>query len=274
MPHGTVYEPYFDLMLQRMKETRAIPHRDYTIQSYDGLTLWGTFFEYAPGAPIELMFHGYQGSGERDLCGGVQRCFAMGHSAFLVDQRGTNRSEGHVCTFGIKERQDCRSWIAFLEKEFGADTKIILTGISMGAATVMMTAAEPLPSSVKGILADCGYSSPKEILSLEMKRQGFPVGLVYPLMKLGARIYGKFDLEETSPREAMEKCTVPVIFIHGEADDFVPCEMSRVNHEACAAPKALFTVPGAGHCLSYIIDRQGYLDTLNRFYDTVPGLRT
>lgn len=274
LPHGTVYEPYYDLMIQRMKQTRAIPHRDYAITSFDGLKLWGTFYEYQPGAPIELMFHGYKGSGERDLCGGVQRCFALGHSAFIVDQRASGRSEGKVCSFGINERRDCHSWIAFARQEFGEDVKIILTGVSMGAATVMMAAAEPLPSNVKGILADAGYSSPKEIIQTVMQRQGLPVKLVYPFMKLGARLYGHFDLEETSPTEAMKKCTVPVIFFHGEADDFVPCSMSYKNHDACVAPKMLFTIPGAGHCLSCLVDTKGYMDALNTFYDSLPGLRT
>lgn len=274
LPHGTVYEPYYDLMIQRMKDTRAIPHRDYSITSFDGLKLWGTYFEHKPGAPIELMFHGYKGSGERDLCGGVQRCFAMGHSAFIVDQRGSTRSEGTVCSFGINERRDCHSWIAFLKKEFGDDIKIVLTGVSMGAATVMMAASEPLPDNVKCILADCGYSSPKAIIMRVVEKEGLPPKLAYPFLRLGAKLFGHFDLEQTSPEEAMKKCTVPVIFFHGGDDDFVPCEMSRSNFEACIAPKTLCIIPGAGHCLGYLVDKQGYLDTLNKFYDSVPGLRT
>ena len=198
----------------------------------------------------------------------------MGHSAFIVDQRGSGRSGGKVCSFGINERKDCHSWINFLRKEFGEDVKIILTGVSMGAATVMMAASEPLPSNVKGILADCGYSSPGEIIQLVMQRQGLSPKLIYPFMKLGARIFGHFDLEETSPMEAMKKCTVPVIFFHGEADDFVPCDMSRKNYEVCNAPKTLSIIPGAGHCLGCLIDTKGYLNTLNQFYDSLPGLRT
>lgn len=273
LPHGTVYEPYYDVMMERMKQTRALPHRDYSIKSFDGLTLWGTFYEHKPDAPIELMFHGYKGSGERDLCSGVQRCFAMGHSAFIVDQRCSDRSEGKVCTFGINERRDCHSWVQFLIQEFGQDVKIVLTGVSMGAATVMMAASEPLPSNVKCILADCGYTSPKEIISLVMDNEGFPSKFLYPFMKLGARIFGHFDLEETSPREAMAKCPVPVIFFHGGDDDFVPCEMSKRNYDACIAPKVLSVTPGAGHCLGYLVDTKGYIDTLNKFYDSVPGLR-
>lgn len=274
LPHGTVFEPFYDLMLQRMKDTRAIPHRQVSTRSHDGLTLWGNFYEHIPGAPVEIMFHGYHGSGERDLCGGVERCFSMGHSALVVDQRGSGRSEGKAITFGIKERKDCLSWINFVKQEMGADTKIILTGVSMGAATVLMATAEPLPENVKGILADCGYTSPKAIIQIVLKNMGLPVKLTYPLVKLGARLFGHFDLEEMSALEAMKGCKIPVLFFHGEDDDFVPSFMSRENYNACAAQKVLCTIPGAGHCLGYLVDQQQYLDTLNAFYDALPGLRT
>ena len=194
------------------------------------------------------------------------RCFRMGHSALVVDQRSTGRSEGRAITFGIKERKDCLSWVEFTKQAFGEDVKIILTGISMGAAMVLMSAAEPLPENVKGILADCGYTSPKAIIHIVLRKMGLPVGLVYPFVKLGARIFGGFDLEETSPLEAMKNCKVPVIFFHGEADDFVPCHMSRRNYEVCASRKALVTVSGAGHGLSYPVAPERYLQTLRDFF--------
>lgn len=274
LPHGTVFEPFYDLMLKRMQETRQIHHREVSTRSHDGYLLKGTFYEHKPGAPVEIMFHGYQGSGERDLCGGVERCFLMGHSALVVDQRATGRSQGRAITFGIKERKDCLSWVEFAKSEFGEGVKIILTGISMGAATVLMSTTEPLPDNVKGILADCGYTSPREIIHIVLKDRGLPIPLVYPFVKLGARIFGGFRLEEMSPLEAMKGCRIPVIFFHGEADDFVPCYMSRKNFEACTAMKELHTFPGAGHCLGYLVDQKGYLKALDGFYDRLPGLRT
>lgn len=122
-----------------------IPHEEFSITSFDGLTLREKYYEYAPGAPIELMLHGYRGESERDLCGGVQRCFALGRSALIVDQRACGNNEGHVITFGIKEHRDCLAWIDFMVKHFSPNTKIILTGISMGTSTVLMAAAKPLP---------------------------------------------------------------------------------------------------------------------------------
>ena len=154
-------------------------------------------------------------------------------------------------------------------KHFGPDVRIILTGISMGAATVMMAAGEPLPKNVVGVLADCGYSSPKEIILEVLKQMKLPPKLCYPFVKLAARIYGHFDLEENAPVEAMKRAKVPVIFFHGEADDFVPCAMSRQCFAACASRKKLVTVPGAGHGLSYPMDVEGYLAAVRAFFN--PG---
>ena len=266
IPKGKIYEPFRDVMVSWMKETRQLPHEEVSIRSFDGLTLWGKYYEYAPGAPIELMFHGYRGNAERDLCGAVQRCFKLGHSALVVDQRASGKSDGKVITFGINESKDCHSWVAFMLEHFGPDVKILLTGISMGAATVLMAAGSALPENVIGVLADCGYSSPKAIIKKVIRQIGLPADLAYPFVKLGARLYGGFDIEALSPLGAMEKCTVPVIFFHGETDDFVPCEMSTENYDACVSKKKLVTMANAGHGLCYPIEPDRYLKELGDFF--------
>lgn len=267
IPKGEVYEPFREQMENWVRESRAMPQEKFTITSYDGLKLSARYIEYAPGAVIELMFHGYRGNAERDLSGGVQRCFKLGHSAFIVDQRCSAYSEGNVISFGVNEHKDCLKWIDLLIRNFGPDVKIILTGISMGAATVMMAAGKELPKNVIGVLADCGYTSARDIIKVVIRKMKLPAALAYPFVRLAAKIYGHFDLEETSPIEAMQKCRVPVIFFHGESDDFVPCEMSRRNFEACASRKKLVTIPGAGHGLSYPVDPETYLDALRDFFD-------
>jgi len=265
IPKGDIYEPYREQMVAWVKQTRALKHEEVSVTSFDGLKLYGKYYEYAPGAPIELMFHGYRGSAEKDLSGGVQRCFSLGRSVLLVDQRTSCKSEGNVISFGINESRDCLTWIDFIIERFGSDSKIILTGISMGAATVMIAAGKELPPNVIGVLADCGYSSAKAIIQKTIREMKLPPTLLYPFVKLGAKIFGHFDLEETSPVEAIKNCKIPIIFIHGEADDFVPCDMSREVYEACPSPKLLFTVPEAGHGLGYIMDLEGYLKAVVEF---------
>lgn len=265
IPKGRIYEPYRERMVKWQKDLRALPSKNYEIKSFDGLTLRARFFECSPGAPVELMFHGYQGNSERDLCGGVFRAFALGHSVLLIDHRAGGASEGRVITFGINEVRDCLRWIDLAVRELGDDVKLILTGVSMGAATVMMASAESLPENVKYVLADCGYTSAKEIIKKVIRDMKLPAGLLYPFVKGGARIFGGFDLEGNSPMEAVKKSRVPIIFFHGNADDFVPMEMSCRLHEACVSEKKLVIIDGAGHGLAYPADEETYLNAMKEF---------
>ena len=266
-PDGELYEPYHPQMLAFMKETRSAKHEDVEIKSFDGLTLRGKYYEYQKGAPIELLMNGYRGSAERDLCGGMQRCFALGRNVLIVDQRAHGRSDGNIISFGIVERKDCLSWTNFIVEKFGKDVKILIGGISMGAATVMMASDLDLPKNVVGVLADCGYSSPKEIIQKSIQEMGLPVKIFYPILRLGGKIFGKFDLEETSPVQALKNCKVPVLFFHGEEDDIVPIEMSKACFDACSAPKKLYTFEKAGHGVCFLVDREKYLQGFREFVE-------
>ena len=242
-----------------------MPSEDMSITTFDGKKLWGKYYEYAPGAPIELMFHGYRGTAERDLCGGVQRSFALGRSVLIVDQRGSGRSDGNVITFGVKESRDCLAWIDFMISRFGPDVRIVLCGISMGASTVLMAAGNELPPNVIGVLADCGYSDAGQMIRKVIRQLKLPAGLLYPIVRLGGLLYGGFDTEKAKPVEAVKNCRIPVIFFHGDRDDYVPWEMSRINYEACPVAKELVIIPEAGHGLCYLVDGPGYIAALRKF---------
>lgn len=267
LPPGKEYEPYHSRLLSWMEERRAMPYTEISIKSFDGLTLKGKYYETKKGAPIELMFHGYRGSAERDLCGGIQRCFALERNVLIVDQRAHGSSGGNVITFGLKESLDVLSWVNEINSRFGADSKIILCGISMGAATVMMATAHPLPKNVIGALADCGYTSAEEIICRVIENMRLPSKILYPFVRLGAVIFGGFDPNKASPVKALKNCKIPIIFIHGDADNFVPCYMSEKNHAAVSSKKRILTVKNAGHGAAFLVDPEQYLETLKDFYD-------
>lgn len=266
IPEGEIYEVFRERMTQWVRWTRSLPRETVEIESFDGLKLRGKYYEYAPGAPMELMFHGYRGNAERDLSGGVYRCFALGRSVLIVDQRSCGNSEGDTITFGIQEHRDCLDWLDYAVKRFGPDQKIILTGISMGASTVLMAAGRELPPNVIGVLADCGYTTAKEIMMEVIRQMRLPPKLCYPFVRLGAKLYAGFDPDGYSALEAAPKIRVPVIFFHGDADDFVPCSMSRKNFDACTGRKKLVLVPGAGHGLAFPVDEESYLQELRAFF--------
>ncbi|MBO5109146.1 MAG: alpha/beta hydrolase [Clostridia bacterium] len=265
IPDGGIYRAHREQIVNWMKEIRQMDRVPVEVTSFDGLTLRGMYYECKKGAPVELLFHGYRGNAERDLSGGVERCFALGRNVILIDQRGGGSSDGHVTTFGINERLDCLTWVRFAIDFFGPDVKLVIGGVSMGAATVMMAAGEELPKNVVCVMADCGYTSAKEIISKVMVEMHLPPKLLYPFIRLGAKWFGRFDLDETSPMEAVQRSKTPIIFIHGDTDDFVPCDMSRDLYAACVSEKKLAVIHGAGHGLAYPVDKEGYLDALRQF---------
>jgi len=265
IPEGEIYEVFRENMIAWTEMLRNLPHENVSITSYDGLTLRGKYYEYEKGAPLELLFHGYRGYAERDLSAAVERCFAIGRNALLIDQRASGESDGNVITFGVKERLDCLKWIDFAIEHFGKDVKILIGGVSMGASTVLMTAGEKLPKNVVCIMADCGFTSAKEMIQKVIRDMKLPAQLIYPFVKMGARVFGKFNLEETSAIECVEKATLPIIFIHGAEDYYVPFEMSRRMYELCPSKKALAFIDGAGHGLAYPVNKEAYLQALRDF---------
>ena len=270
VPKGKVYEPHYDKMREWARLSRELPHKKVSIKSKDGLTLRGRYYSFFEDAPIELMIHGYRGDSERDLAGGVFRARSVGHNVLLIDQRASGESDGHVITFGIKERHDCADWVDFIINEIDENAKIILTGVSMGAATVLMASGEKLPDNVIGVLADCGYTSPEEIIKDVLGKIHLPSFIFYPIIALGARIFGGFSLKEFSPIEAMEKTELPIIFFHGDTDAFVPCRMSVDNYNACRSErKRLVIIEGAGHGLCYVVDSEKYIRELKDFFEFV-----
>ena len=266
-PHGRIYEPYREQMIEWMKEMRSTEHSNVEIRSYDGLRLVGKYYEQKKGAPIEIMFHGYKSTAERDLCGGMQRCFRVGRNALIVEQRACGASEGHVITFGAKESRDCLSWVDFVIKNIDENAEIIITGISMGAATVMTASSMNLPKNVVGVLADCGFTSTKDIVKKVMEHRGLPANVLYPFARLGAIIFGGFDPDKRSPLKSMKECKLPIIFFHGDTDEYVPCYMSEENYNACISErKRLVVTKGAGHGLCFVVDMDGYFRELDEFF--------
>lgn len=268
VPDHSFYKKHRDIIITNIKEVREYKYIKLSTKSFDGLTLTGKYYESIKGAPIEIMFHGYRGTAERDLSTGVKRALLCGRNVLLVNQRGTYDSEGHTLTFGINERKDCVTWVNHVVKTFGDDVKILITGISMGAATVVMAASMDLPSNVKGAVADCGYDQPNVIIKKVMKDTlKLPIKLFYPIVKLSAKLFGKFDLEEYSPYESVKKSKIPIFFVHGDKDNLVPYEMSIKLYEACNSDKHLLIIKGADHGTSFLEDPETYIKEIVEFFE-------
>ena len=191
-----------------------------------------------------------------------------------VEQRGQNNSGGEYMGFGLTERFDCVNWIDWVNEKTGGKLPIYLCGVSMGASTVLMTAAFALPDNVHGIIADCGYTSPQAIwkhvaqTNLHVTYDEWLSGIIDEMCK--ERI--NFSSTDYSCTQALADSHVPVLFIHGTDDTFVPVEMTYENYKACASPKRLLVVPGAGHGMSYVVDRKLYEQAVLQFWNDFDGL--
>lgn len=245
------------------------PYEEVHLIAQDGTDLFGRYYHHRDGAPVALIFHGYTGYAQRDGLGGYTLCRKLGYNVLLPDQRAHGHSGGHTITMGAKEQYDAQGWANWAAERFGLDTPLFLMGVSMGAATVMLASGLPLPSSVKGIVADCGYTSAKEITRkcLPDYLPHTPVGLAYAVGRLGARLYGHFEPNRIDCTAAVSRAAVPILFIHGEEDGFVPCEMSRKNYDACASRKQLLTIPGAAHAVCYYRDTPLYTRVTTKFFE-------
>lgn len=265
---GEKYDPYRPEMNRIFHQLKDRPCEFVTVTSFDGLKLSGRYYHVRDGAPLDIGFHGYRSSCLKDFSGGSELSISLGHNVLLVDQRAHGKSEGRTICFGIKERQDLLSWVHYAVERFGSDVKILLYGISMGGSTVLMASELELPENVKGIIADCPYASPMEIILHVGRSMPIPKWLMKPFVILGAKVFGGFDIMETDAYRAVQNTKVPILILHGEADGFVPCEMSQLEaHNPELVQRCTF--PDADHGISYLVDPARYRKVVTDFIEKV-----
>lgn len=265
IPQEEQYRKDQDALRECIAKLDQIPYQPVTIRSFDGRKLFGRYYQVQEGAPLQIQFHGYRGSALRDLCGGTPLAMKLGHNVLLVDQRSHGRSDGRTITFGVLERKDCLAWIEYAQERFGEQIPIVLTGVSMGAATVLMASDLELPPAVKAVVADCPYSDPRDIIARVAENMGLPGKPAATMCALGGVIYGGFRLSSSSAVASVQKSKLPVLLLHGEDDRFVPCEMSHKIFEACGGDKQLETFPNAAHAMCYMEDPVRYETVVTEF---------
>ena len=236
------------------------------VRSLDGLLLKGHIVRARRQRRVILAFHGWRSSWKKSY--GMMADFFKdnGFTVVYIEQRAHGLSQGDHMTFGVYERFDCISWIEWARKHFGRYVPTYIMGISMGASTVLLSCGQKLPPNVKGCIADCGFTSVDEIWKHVISDC---LHLIYPAnaMRSLCRERLHFDPSMHTTLEAMEKSKIPVLFIHGEEDHFVPMEMTLRNFEACASDKMIMLSPKAEHGLSYYNEPERYQDYILRFVD-------
>ena len=265
---------YADFIRDGVRWLQEREPEEVEITSYDGLKLRALYLPAENARCTVILMHGYRSERLWDFAGAYELLHTRGCNLLVPWQRAHGRSEGRFICMGKKEKRDCADWARYVEARLGGDMPIVLEGMSMGAATVMMTAGEKLPESVCGIVADCGYSSVwDEMAHVMRRRMHLPVQPLLGSVELLCRILLGFDFRSGTTDEILRHSTLPLLLIHGERDKFVPAYFSERNFAAAAAEdKTFILVPGAGHGGSYLIDPERCKNAILAFYDRVTGV--
>lgn len=246
----------------------GMPYINVYIKSFDGLRLYGALLENYSDK-IVICVHGFTGSGKKDFASLAQAYYKNGYNVLLVDNRAHGQSEGKYVGFGVLDRFDLRNWVKYVINRFGSNVQIFLHGISMGAATVLM-ASSIMPKNVRGIIADCGFTSVYEIFEYVLKRDyhlpKFPIIYLTNIMSKIRAGYGYKDVNTTAE---IARSDIPILFIHGENDEFVPLWMTMKNYSHCKAYKELFIVRESEHAESHYIDKKGYERRILTFIEKI-----
>jgi fermentation-respiration switch protein FrsA (DUF1100 family) len=252
-----------------LDELARMEKEEVSIASFDGLKLRGHLYPVAGARRTFLLVHGYRSTGYNDFnAQAVYYIQALRANVLIIDQRAHGSSEGKRMDFGLSERYDVCAWAEFLTQRFGAEQDLFLNGISMGCASVLLAAELPLPGTVRGVIADCGYTSPWEEFAFLMKwDMHVPIRPLLYVAEGFTRYFAHWDFRSITPKKAVAKLKLPVLFLHGGADTFVPPWMTRENYAACASEKELLIVPGAIHAQSYFGDPPAVQAAIARFVE-------
>lgn len=239
----------------------------WEMKSFDDLTLKAYFLEAEkPTNKTVLLVHGYLGRATDMGLYAQYYAEELGYDVVTLDLRGHGESEGDYIGFGWHERLDIVDWVEFVIDKLGSETEIVLHGVSMGASAVLMASGEEVPDNVKAIVADSPYSSVYDLFQYQMKRMyHLPAFPILPSTSLVTQMRAGYSFQEASALEQVKKATVPILYIHGYDDTFVPVEMAKELYENTKSEAQLWLVEKAKHVEAFALEKDHYIQTLNQF---------
>lgn len=237
---------------------------DVFINSFDNLKLHGYILKTENSDKWAITVHGYTNKAE-SMSAVAYKYHSLGYNILMPDLRGHGKSEGSYVGMGWHDRLDILKWIDLIIKE-NKDAKILLHGISMGAGTVMMVSGEELPENVKVIIEDCGYTSAKEQLAYNLKTMfKLPSFPILNFCSLITKIKDNYFISEASAIKQLQKAKVPILFIHGDKDKFVPFYMLDKLYNACSSKKDKLIIKDVGHAKSESLKSDLYWNKVEDF---------
>jgi pimeloyl-ACP methyl ester carboxylesterase len=261
---GPQTSAYKDELKVIYKNARELPFQSVYIKSFDHKSLHGKLYIKDLNRPFIILCHGYTGGGLRDFSSHLLYLLEQNYNCLLISQRSHELSSGRSITYGVKEHKDIIRWSNYIDKNY-RPKDIFLYGISMGGASVLMCANKKLNKSVKGIIADCPFTCPKDIIFKVMNQINAPVNLFKPFTYISAFIFAHFRLNKEDARISVKETKLPILIIHGEDDEFVPCYMGEELYCMNKKMVKFIKIPLAGHSQSFIVNKECYTNNLNEF---------
>lgn len=260
IPHSPFHK-HQELLLSGLKWLKNEKSESVSIIAKDGKKLVAEYYDYHSDTTF-ILIHGYHSSGKMDYAYFMQQFIKRKYNILLISQRGHFPSGGKYITFGCLEKEDLLLWIAYIQKAYPS-RHLFLYGTSMGSATI--AAASNRLSGISGMILDCGYTSPKEIIRQEMKNKRVPLFPFYYLIAFYCRWLGHFSLKQESALKSLQENHIPTFLIHGQKDRVVPFEMGKKNYEACVSYKEFFIGKEANHAETFYLYTSSLCQSLESF---------
>lgn len=249
------------------KWLKTVKTDEATVKSDDGLKLWGKIYlQDNKSDKWAIIAHGYTSSHE-DMQPIALNFYNQGYNVLTPDMRAHGNSEGQYIGMGWLDRKDMLKWIDYVIS-LDKNAQIALYGESMGGATVMMTSGEDLPSNVKAIVEDCGYTSVLEMFKKELnERFGLKPFPILNAAEMVTQLRAKYNFTEASALEQVKKSKTPMLFTHGGNDTYVPTKMVYELYEAANVEKDMLIIDGAAHGAAPDVDPETYYEKVFSFLD-------
>lgn len=255
--------------IPKFKPFSELPFESADIVSFDGLRLHADFLRGEPGTKVTMIFcHGYKSEAAFDFAAMYDFYRSLGYNLVYLNMRAHGKSGGKYIGFGVLDRFDVQSWAKKVAELF-PDTSIFLHGMSMGAASILQSADLELDPAVCGIIADCGFSSTNEVFrNLVGGLYHLPATPFVDIFEAVNRMTAGYGFTDADSVRSMEKSRLPLAYICGDCDRYVPLDMAMRIYNACVQDKVLLIAEGAGHAASFMTENEKYRNLITEFINT------
>ncbi|MBQ8178358.1 MAG: alpha/beta hydrolase [Clostridia bacterium] len=249
------------------KALKGTPFSWESVTADDEVRLFARLYKVVDAKTTVICLPGYMTSAVKSFADIVPFYMEKGYNVLLVTNRGHAESGGRHITFGIKESGDLLKWVDKVN-ELYPEGNVLIHGIELGANAAMLASGD-LPHNVKGIIEDSGFSKPWDIFVYQIKQiyhlSPFPI---LHIAEYFTKRFAKVGYQDSAVK-AVAESSVPILFIHGSRDMFVPPYMCHACYDSCTAPKAMLIVEGAGHTQACFKDKEAYIESLNSFIESL-----